>query len=174
MPNDNDGCFPLGVGSGLRGTTGLRCLNRHEQACAPASSLGTGQVFVPESGSCPRGPEPSGGFLVKTETQVGGMDVEPSYGGSDLGKIRCGSSGPLCVTRVDPMPPLVLPFSPYLLGDRCASAPLVGHEAVCFPSGQAHPSGAAQGEDLQTLPSPSSPVLAFPFMVLGFGLPPGG
>ncbi len=25
-----------------------------------ASSLGTGQVFAPESGSCPRGPEPSG------------------------------------------------------------------------------------------------------------------
>ncbi len=125
LQNDNDGCFPLGVWSGLRGTTGLRCLVRQvphlthirpgvesssssslslssvpdaltchcqdgqhgggvshqspgglpgmhrEQACAPASSLGTGQVFVPESGSCPRGPEPSGGFLVKTETQVG-------------------------------------------------------------------------------------------------------
>ncbi len=138
------------------------------------ASFCTGQVFVPESGSCPRGPEPSGGLLVKTETQVRGMDAEPPYGGSDLGKIRCGSSGPLCVTRVDPMSPLVLPLSPYLLGDRCASAPLVGHEAVCFPSGQAHPSGAAQGEDLQTLPSPSSPVLAFPYMVLGFGLPPGG
>ncbi len=39
-----------------------------EKACAPASSLGTGQVFVPESGPCPRGLEPSGGLLVKTET----------------------------------------------------------------------------------------------------------
>ncbi len=28
-----------------------------EQACMPASSLGTGQVFVPESGSCPRAPK---------------------------------------------------------------------------------------------------------------------
>ncbi len=125
--NDNDGCFPLGVGSGFRGTTGLRCLVRQvphlahkrpevksgsssshslssipdaltchrqdgqhgcgvshqspgrlpvthtEQACAPASSLGTGQVFAPESGSCPRGPEPSGWLLVKTETQESGQ-----------------------------------------------------------------------------------------------------
>ncbi len=27
-PNDNDGCFPLGMGSGFRGMTGLRCLVR--------------------------------------------------------------------------------------------------------------------------------------------------
>ncbi len=88
------------------------------------------------------------------------MDAEPPYGGSDLGKIRCG-----------PMPPLVLPLSPCLFGDRCASAPLAGHEAVCFLSGQAHPSGAAQGEDIRIPPSPSSPVLAFPDVVLGVGLP---
>ncbi len=131
--NDNDGCFLLGVRSGFRGMTGLRCLVRQvphlahkrpgvesglssshslssipdaltchrqdgqhgcgvshqspgglpvmhpKQACAPASSLGTGQVFVPESGSYPRGPEPS----VKTKTQVSGMDPELPYGGSD-------------------------------------------------------------------------------------------
>ncbi len=118
-----------------------------EQECAPAPSLGTGQVFVPESGLCPRGLEPSGGLLVKTEAQVRGIDAEPPYGRSDLGKIWRGRGGPLCVAGVDPMPPLVLPLSPYLSGDRCASAPLAGHEAVCFPSGQAHPSGAAQGED---------------------------
>ncbi len=147
-PNNKDGCFPLGMGSGFRGTTGLRCLVRQvpqlahkwagvesgsssshslssipdaltchrqdgqhgggishqspgrlpvthpKQACAPASSLGTGQVFVPESGSCPRGLEPSGGLLVKTEAQVRGMDAELPYGGSDLGKIQRGRNGP--------------------------------------------------------------------------------
>ncbi len=72
------------------------------------------------------------------------------------------------------MPPLVLPLSPYLSGDRCASAPLAGHEAVCFPSGQAHPSSAVQGEDMWTPPSPSSPVLAFPDVVFGVNLPSGG
>ncbi len=50
----------------------------------PASSLGTGQIFVPESCLCPRGPETSGGLSVETETQVGGMDAEPPDGGSDL------------------------------------------------------------------------------------------
>ncbi len=102
------------------------------------------------------------------------MDAEPPYGGSDLGKIWCGRGGPLCVAGVDPMPPLVLPLSPCLSEDRCTSAPLAGHEAVCFPSGQAHPSGAAQGEEMRTPPSLSSPVLAFPDVVLGVGLPPGG
>ncbi len=96
------------------------------------------------------------------------MDAEPPHGGSDLGKIRCGRGGTLCVAGVDPMPPLVLPLSPCLSGDRCASVPLAGHEAVCFPSVQAHSSGAVQGA------SPSSPVLAFPDVVLGVGLPPGG
>ncbi len=72
------------------------------------------------------------------------------------------------------MPPLVLPLSPYLSGDKCSSAPLAGHESVCFPSGQAHPSGLVQGEDMRSPPSPSSPVLAFPGVVLGVGLPSGG
>ncbi len=138
-----------------------------------SSSLGTGQVFVPESGSCLRGPEHSGGIL-ETETQVRGMDAELPYCGSDLVKIPCGRGGPLCIAGVDPMLPLVLPLSPCLSGDRCASAPLAGHEAICFTSGQAHPSSAAQGEDMQTPPSPNSPILAFPDVVLGVGFPPGG
>ncbi len=72
------------------------------------------------------------------------------------------------------MLPLVLPLSPYLSGDRCASTPQAGHEPVCFPSGQAHPSGIVQGEDLRSPPSPSSPVLTFPDVVLGVDLPSGG
>ncbi len=36
-----------------------------------------------------------------------------------------------------------------------------------------HPSGFAQGEDVQSLPSPSSSVLAFPDVVLRVGLPSG-
>ncbi len=43
-----------------------------------------------------------------------------------------------------------------------------------FPSGQAHPSGIVQGEDMRSPPSPSSPVLAFPDVVLGVGLSSGG
>ncbi len=70
------------------------------------------------------------------------------------------------------MPPLVLPLSPYLSGDKCAA--LASHESVCFPTGQAHPSGIVLGEDIQSPPSPSSPVLAFPDVVLRVGLPSGG
>ncbi len=81
------------------------------------------------------------------------MDAEPLNGGSDLVTIRHGRGGPLCISGVDPMPPLVLPLSLYLSGDRCTSTPLAGHESVCFPSGQAHPSGIVQGEDIRSPPS---------------------
>ncbi len=63
------------------------------------------------------------------------------------------------------MPPLVHPLS---------SETLAGHEAVCFPSGQAHPSISVQGENIRSPPSPSSPILAFPDVVLGVGLSSGG
>ncbi len=59
-------------------------------------------------------------------------------------------------------------------GDRCASTPLGGHESVCFPSGQVHPSSIVQGEDIRSPPSPGNPILAFPDMVLRVGLPSGG
>ncbi len=148
------------------------------KACAPTSPLGTGKMFVPETGPCPRGPEPSDRLSVETVTQVRGMDAKPSDGGSYLGTIPHGRGGSLCVAGVDPMPPLVLPFSPHLSGDRCANicphlSPLAGHETIRFPSGQAHPSGLVQGEDVRSLPSLSSPVLAFPDVVFGVGLPSG-
>ncbi len=75
------------------------------------------------------------------------MDSELPDGGSDLGMSRRGRGGPLCVSGVDAVPTLVLSLSPKLSGDRCASVPLAGHEAVCFPTGQAHPSCIVQGED---------------------------
>ncbi len=99
-----------------------------EQACVPACSLGTGTFVVPESAPCPRGPEPSDVLSVETETQVGGMNAEPSDGGSLLGTIRRGRGGPLCVSGIDPMPPLVLPLSPYLSEDRYK------HESVSLRS----------------------------------------
>ncbi len=102
------------------------------------------------------------------------MDAEPPDGGSDLGKIRHGRGGSLCISGIDPMPPLALPLLPNLSGDICASAPLAGHESVCFPSGQAHSCGIVQGEDIRSPLSPGSPVLAFPDMVLRVGPPSGG
>ncbi len=127
-----------------------------------------------ESGPCPRGPEPSSGLSVETETQVRGMNAEPPDGGSDLGMIRRRRSGHLCIAGVDPMPPLVLPLSSYLSGERCAIALLAGHKSVCFPSGPVHHSSIVQGEDIRSPPSPGSPVLAFPDVVLRVFLPSGG
>ncbi len=62
---------------------------------------------------------------------------------------------------------------PASLGIDALVHPWTDMKLYAFPSGQAHPSGAVQGEDMRTPPSPSSPVLAFPDVVLGVGLPPG-
>ncbi len=51
----------------------------------PTPPLGTGHIFVPESAPCSRGPEPSCGLSLETETPVWGMDAELLDGGSDLG-----------------------------------------------------------------------------------------
>ncbi len=60
-PNDNDGCFPLGMGNGFRGTTGLRCLVRQVPHLAPkwpgvesSSSSSHSLSSVPDAFTCHR------------------------------------------------------------------------------------------------------------------------
>ncbi len=60
----------------------------------------------------------------KTETQAGRMDVEPSDSIPDLGSVWQSGSGPLCFSRVIPVPALVLPEFPDDSGHRCVR-PLV-------------------------------------------------
>ncbi len=80
-----------------------------EQACAPSSPLVSGQVPLPESGSRSGSFEPCSQFSVETEAQAGGMVVEPSNSGPDLGSVRRSGSVPLCIAGVVPKPALVLP-----------------------------------------------------------------
>ncbi len=83
-----------------------------KQACTPSPPLGSGQVPLLESGSHPGSLEPRSRLSVETEAQVGGVDVELSYGSPDLGVVRQSGSGHLCVAGVIPMPALVLPEFP--------------------------------------------------------------
>ncbi len=80
-----------------------------EQACASSSPLVSGQVPLPESGSRSGSFEPYSRFSVETEAQAGGMVVEPSNSGPDLGSVRRSGSVPLCIAGVVPKPVLVLP-----------------------------------------------------------------
>ncbi len=50
--------------------------------------------------------------FVKTESQVGGVNVELANGSPDLVFVRQRGSGPLCVAGVVPSPTLVLPEFP--------------------------------------------------------------
>ncbi len=52
--------------------------------------------------------KPRGRLSVKTETQAGRMDVKPSDSIPDLGSVWQSGSGPLCFSRVIPVPALVL------------------------------------------------------------------
>ncbi len=75
-----------------------------EQACTPSSPLVSEQVPLPESSLRSGSFEPGGRFSIEAETQAGGMDAEPSVSSPDLGSIRQSGSGPLCITRVVPIP----------------------------------------------------------------------
>ncbi len=75
-----------------------------EQACTQSSPLVSEQVPLPESSLRSRSFEPGGRFSIEAETQAGGMDAEPSVSSPDLGSIRQSGSGPLCITRVVPIP----------------------------------------------------------------------
>ncbi len=77
------------------------------QACAPSSPLVPGQVPFFEGSSRTGNTEPCGRFSVETETRAGGVDVEPSDGIPDLGSVWQSGGGPLCFSRVIPVPTLV-------------------------------------------------------------------
>ncbi len=89
------------------------------QACTPFSPLVPRQVPLFEGGSRSGSTEPGGRFSVETEAQAGGMDVEPSDGIPDLGSVWQSGGGPLCFSRVIPVPALVLPEFPDDSGHRC-------------------------------------------------------
>ncbi len=95
-----------------------------KQACTLSPPLGSGQVPLLESGSCPGSLEPRSRLSVETEAQVGVVDVEPPNGSPDLEFVWQSGSGPLCVAGV------VLSEFPATSGHRCVHAPLAGHEAL--------------------------------------------
>ncbi len=74
------------------------------QACALSSPFVPGQVPFLEGSSRSGNIEPCGRFSVETETQAGRVDVEPSDGIPDLESVWLSRSGPLCFSRVIPMP----------------------------------------------------------------------
>ncbi len=142
------------------------------QACAPSSPLVPGQVSFFEGSSRSRNTEPCGRFSVETETQAGGVDVEPSDGIPDLESVWQSGIGPLCFSRVIRMPALVLPKFPDDSGHRCIHPSVAECQSVRFSTSKAY-----SGSPMQSIggrcPSPShSPILALPDLVLGANSPP--
>ncbi len=141
------------------------------QACAPSSPLVPRQVPLFEGGSRSGNTEPCGRFSVETEAQAGGMDVEPSDGIPDLGSVWQSGGGPLCFSRVIPVPALVLPEFPDDSGHRCVRPPMAECQSVRVSANKAD-SGSTMQSEGERCPSPShSPILALPDLVLGANSP---
>ncbi len=100
-----------------------------------------------------------------------GMDVEPSDGIPDLGSVWQSGGGPLCFSRVIPVPALVLPEFPDDSGHRCVRPPMAECQSVRVSANKADSGSTMQSEGEQC-PSPShSPILALPDLVLGANSP---
>ncbi len=113
----------------------------------------------------------AGRFSVETEAQAGGMDVEPSDGIPDLGSVWQSGGGPLCFSRVIPVPALVLPEFPDDSGHRCIRPPMAECQSVRVSANKAD-SGSTMQSEGERCPSPShSPILALPDLVLGANSP---
>ncbi len=116
------------------------------QACAPSSPLVPRQVPLFEGGSRSGSTEPGGRFSVETEAQAGGMDVEPSDGIPDLGSVWQSGGGPLCFSRVIPVPALVLPEFPDDSGHRCVRPPMAECQSVRVSANKADSGSTMQSE----------------------------
>ncbi len=141
------------------------------QACAPSSPLVSRQVPLFEGGSRSGSTEPGGRFPVETEAQAGGMDVEPSDGIPDLGSVWQSGGGPLCFSRVIPVPALVLPEFPDDSRHRYVRPPMAECQSVRVSANKAD-SGSTMQSEGERCPSPShNPILALPDLVLGANSP---
>ncbi len=142
-----------------------------DRLAAPSSPLVPGQVPFFEGSSRSGNTEPCGRFSVETEAQPGGMEVEPSNGIPDLRSVWQSGGGPLCFSRVIPVPALVLPEFPDDSGHRCIRPSMAECQSVRVSANKADSSSTMQSEGEQC-PSPShSPILALPDLVLGANSP---
>ncbi len=127
------------------------------QACAPSSPLVPRQVPFFEGSSRSGNAEPCGRFSVETETQAGRVDVKPSDGIPDMESVWQSRSGPLCFSRVVPVPALVLPKLPDDSGHRCICPSVAECQSVRVSASKADSGNPMQSE---RCPSPShSPIL---------------
>ncbi len=96
------------------------------------------------------------------------MDVEPSDGIPDLGSVWQSGGGPLCFSRVIPVPALVLPEFPDDSGHRCVRPPMAECQSVRVSTNKADSGSTMQNEGERC---PHSPILALPDLIHGANSP---
>ncbi len=110
-------------------------------------------------------------FLLRQKLKPGEWMLKPSDGIPDLGSVWQSGGGPLCFSRVIPVPALVLPEFPDDSGHRCVRPPMAECQSVRVSANKAD-SGSTMQSEGERCPSPShSPILALPDLVLGANSP---
>ncbi len=140
--------------------------------CVPHKPSGRFTVAHPGQACAPSSPWSQYKFLSLRAVHVLGIlnpaadflsrHVEPSDSIPDLGSVWQSGSGPLCFSRVIPVPALVLPEFPDDSGHRCLCPPVAECHAVRVSANTAD-SGSTMQSKGEQCPSPShSPILALP------------
>ncbi len=110
-------------------------------------------------------------FLSRQKLKPGEWMLKPSDGIPDLGSVWQSGGGPLCFSRVIPVPALVLPKFPDDSRHRCVRPPMAECQSVRVSANKAD-SGSTMQSEGERCPSPShSPIRALPDLVLGANSP---
>ncbi len=129
------------------------------QACTPSSPWSQYKFLSLRAVHVPGILNLRGRLSVKTETQAERMDVEPSDSIPDLGSVWQSGSGPLCFSRVIPVPALVLPEFPDDSGHRCLRPPEAECLAVRVSANKADSGSTMQSKGEQCPPHSGPPRL---------------
>ncbi len=141
------------------------------QACAPSSPWSQYKFLSLRAVHVPGILNLAADFLSRQKLRPGEWMLNHQTVSQILGSVWQSGSGPLCFSRVIPVPALVLPEFPDDSGHRCLRPPMAECHAVRFSANKAD-SGSTMQSKGEQCPSPShSPILALPDLVLGVNSP---
>ncbi|KAL0146695.1 hypothetical protein M9458_058035 [Cirrhinus mrigala] len=156
---------------GLHQPPGRCTLLSHVTTSPPPAALESTQTQVSTSHSHSGRSQSCGRFPVATGFARKRVETPPSVGPADLGSIRPGTSGPLCLTGIHPLPAVVRSDRGPPRDRRTGTQLAKGPTQVCFSPGEPHRTNPVQSQGGRGTDSLGGPLLAQQNLVLGSGAP---
>ena len=160
------------IGRLLHKSPGRTALAPLEQASAPGSALGTGQVPVPQGDLHSRAHECGSRFTVQTSCDKWGMKTPRRHSQPNLGKILYSRGGPLCLPRDSTMSSLLLSDSSSSPGSGRDGPYVAQFTPLCVFTNISAPGSPGEGPSTRFAPLTDSAPLAGQSMVLGSNISP--